>query len=186
MESLKHILILVIAIFGANVCRAQVADPLNQNKKVHGEWSSESEEVVSKKKKNQNKVEEAKPDFINNVQNRPQSELMINNSCPEDFTVEFISLVGNRASQEVTLTIRFTNHRINESIYIRNLLAFNQEGDEFSDYTLGSFKTLTDVPQKTSWEVGQMLPSKNAKLTALSFNIGECTVEMRDIPIDWK
>ena len=185
MRDFRHILVLVIAIFGANICCAQITDPLNQNKKVHGEWSTEAEEVISKKKNNDSK-EDNKPIIDNTVQSQPQAQVKINNSCPEDLTVEFISLVGNSSSQEVTLTIRFTNHRVNEYIYIRNFLAFNQEGDEFSSYTIGGYNTLTDVAQKTSWRVGQMLPSKNMKLTALSFNIGGCTVEMRNIPIDWK
>ncbi len=185
MRYLRHILILVITIFGVNTCFAQVLDPLNQNKKVNGEWSTEAEEVISKKKNNDS-TEEQKTVIDNNVQSKPQTKVKINNSCPEDITVELISLVGNKSSQEVSITIRFTNHRINESIYIRNFLAFNQEGDKFTDYSLGSFNTLTDIAQKTSWKVGQMLPSKNAKLTALSFSIGGCTIEMRDVPIDWK
>lgn len=179
-----YIISMFIAILIGNNCFAQVVDPLNQNKKVQGEWSAEAETVISKKKNNDSKVENKN---VNNIsQTTVKSNVKINNSCPDDITVELLSLVGNKSSQEVSITIRFTNHRINESIYIRNFLAFNQEGDEFSYYSLGSFNTLTDVPQKTSWKVGQMLPSKNAKLTALSFTIGGCTIEMRDVPIDWK
>jgi len=178
------IISVVIAIISGNNCFAQVEDPLNQHKKVHGEWSSESETVISKKKKDQNKEEDKTS--TNNVQSATQSKVKINNSCPDDLTVELISLVGNKSSQEVTITIRFTNHKVNDYYYIRNFLAFNQEGDEFSSYTIGGYNTLTDVPQKTSWKVGQMLPSKNVKLPALSFTIGGCTIEMRDLPIDWK
>lgn len=183
MRKIGLIISMVIAILSCNNCFAQVEDPLNQNKKVHGEWSDESETVISKKK-NQNKEEDKTN--INNVQSATQSKVKINNSCPDELTVELISLVGNKSSQEVTITIRFTNHKVNDYLYIRNFLAFNQEGDEFSSYTIGGYNTLTDVPQKTSWKVGHMLPSKNAKLSALSFNIGGCTIEMRDVPIDWK
>lgn len=185
MKNTIMIIMFVIAILGCNNCFAQIEDPLNQNKKVHREWDSEAEEVISKKKKNQDKVEENNP-VVNNVQAKPQSNVKINNSCPDKLTVELVSLVGNKSSQEVTITIRFTNHKINESMYLKNYLAFNEEGEEFSGYSMGHYKTLTDIPQKASWKIGQMLPSKNKKLTAISFMLGDCTIEMRDIPIDWK
>lgn len=184
MRKLSVVISVIIAILGTNTAFAQVVDPLNQNKKVHGEWSSESETVISKKKNNLNKEESKNAD--DKSQTAVKSNVKISNSCPDDITVELLSLSGNKSSQEVTITIRFTNHRINEYIYIRHFLAFNQDGDEFSDYTIGGYNTLTDVPQKTSWKVGQMLPSRNSKLTALSFNIGGCVIEMRDVPIDWK
>ena len=67
MRYLRHILILVITIFGVNICFAQVLDPLNQNKKVNGGWSAEAEEVISKKKNNDS-TEEQKTVIDNNVQ----------------------------------------------------------------------------------------------------------------------
>lgn len=175
--------LLIMLIFGMNLAVAQSEDPLNRNLKVNGKWSNESEEVITKKKK-QNKTEENKQCVDNNAKNEPKVE--INNSCPDDLSVELLSLKGNRSSQEVTITIKFTNHKINEYMYIKNFLAFNQEGDEFSEYNVGGYNTLTDVPQKTSWKVGQMLPSKNDRLTALSFTIGGCAIEMRNVPIEWK
>ena len=100
-----------------------------------------------------------------------------------------MELSGNKASQTVDLTIRFTNHDVNQSVSIRSFIAYNGEGDEFSSLLptpSNSFDTFTDVPVKTKWEVGQMLPSKNSKLTAISFKVDGCTIEMRNLTIDWK
>lgn len=168
-------------------CRAQVEDPLNQGSlKVDGNWSREQEQVITKKK-NKKQVEikaQPTPEQKKPVQTKPK--VQVNVSCPERLTVEFVSLIGNRSSQMVTINIKFTNHDVNDSFYIRYFVAYNENGDTFSRSSLGSYRTLTDVSQNASWEFGQMLPSKNSKITALSFTLGGCDVEMRDIPIDWK
>lgn len=57
---------------------------------------------------------------------------------------------------------------------------------EINCYSIGSFETLTDVPVKAKWEVGQMLPKKNPKLAALRFLMSGCDIKMRDVPIKWK
>ncbi len=117
--------------------------------------------------------------------NKPQIPVI--NACEEDLTVEFVSLVGDKVSQKVYLTIRFTNHDINQTKQIRDFRAYTVDGDIFSDsYPTGNFETLTDVPVKATWEVGQMVPKKNPKLAALRFTISGCDIEMRDIPIKWK
>ena len=41
----------VVSLF-ANQCFAQINDPLNQSKKVNEGWSSQPEQVISKKKNN--------------------------------------------------------------------------------------------------------------------------------------
>lgn len=117
--------------------------------------------------------------------NKPQIPVI--NACEEDLTVEFVSLVGDKVSQKVYLTIRFTNHDINQTKQIRDFRAYTVDGDIFSDsYPTDNFETLTDVPVKAAWEVGQMVPKKNPKLAALRFTISGCDIEMRDIPIKWK
>ena len=109
------------------------------------------------------------------------------NACEEDLTVELVSLVGDKASQKVYITIKFTNHDINQTKQIRDFRAYTIEGDIFSDnYPTNNIETLTDVPVKASWEVGQMVPKKNPKLAAVRFTISGCDIEMRDIPIKWK
>lgn len=154
-------------------------------------WNSQIEQALNKKKGQpaQNVVREDKKNEQNVVREDKvveQPEVEIKNTCFDKISVDLVSLQGNRASQEVTITISFTNHEINKNVYIRNFDAYNEEGDHFSLYNIGSFSTLTDITQKTSWKVGQMLPSKNSKLTAISFRIDDCTIEMRNLPIDWR
>ena len=179
LSNMKNYLLLA-ALFVASILtnniQAQVNDPLN-----HGVWSNESEEVISKKKKtNNNATTQTKE-----IQSTEQG-IDIQNSCPEKISVELISLAGNRASQTVDITIKYTNHDVNATMRIRDFLAYNEEGNEFSVYNAGSNESFTDVPIKASWRVGQMLPSKNNKLPVISFRINDCTIEMRNIPIEWR
>ena len=121
------------------------------------------------------------------ILNMSKSEFPVVNACEEDLTVELVSLIGDKTSQNVYITIKFTNHDINQTKQIRDFRAYTIDGDIFSDsYPTDSFETLTDVPVKASWEVGQMLPKKNPKLAALRFTISGCDIEMRDVPIKWK
>ena len=163
----------VFSLF-ANQCFAQSNDPLNQSKKVNDGWSTEQEKVITKKKSNQNEV---KTETIVNVKEE----------TPDKISVELISLIGNKGSQNVEITIKFTNHDVNEKMSVKNFVAYNEEGNEFTDYYPASgLNTFTDVPVKVSWTFGKMLPSKNSKIPAMSFMISDCTIEMRDVVIDWR
>lgn len=189
MKNISLSLLFLMMFFGCAECFAQVEDPLNQNSlKVQENWSTQEEQVITKKKKKEQKIVEKpaqnKPEQKKPVQNKPKVQVSV--SCPEKFSVEFVSLIGNRASQDVTLSIKFTNHDVNSDVYIRKFVAYNENGDSFSIFSIDSFRTLTDVPQNASWKFGQMLPSKNSKITAMSFKLDECEVEIRDIPIDWR
>ena len=177
----------------------QVVEPKYIHKKVNDRvWSSQEEEAINKKKdkpiekqvekiiiKEQVIVKEEKT-IVKEEKVVEQPKIEISNPCFDDISVELVSLEGNKSSQQVTITISFTNHQINKNVYIKNFDAYNEEGDHFSTWSIGSFTTLTDITQKTSWKVGQMLPSKNSKLTAITFQIDDCTVEMRNLPIDWR
>lgn len=173
----------VVSLF-ANQCFAQINDPLNQSKKVNGEWSTEQEEVVTKKKKNENKNETV----VNIKESVPsKNNVKITNSCPDKISVELVSLIGNRSAQDVEITIKFINHDVNEKMSIKDFVAYNEEGNEFSDYyPVFGISTFTDVPVKASWKFGKMLPNKNSKMPAMSFRIGDCTIEMRDVVIEWR
>ena len=68
-----------------------------------------------------------------------------------------------------------------------NNITYNEEGDMFTDlYPVDDREAITDVPIKLKWEVGQMLPSRNSKLTVMTFEINDCTIEIRNVPIEWK
>ncbi len=173
----KNLLLLALFVVAllSNEIQAQVNDPLN-----HGVWSNESEEVIKKKKTDNNATTQT-----TEVQPTRQG-IEIQNSCPDKISVELISLAGYRASQTVNITIKYTNHGINATMRIKDFKAYNEEGEEFTVYNPGSNDSFTDVPIKSSWEVGQMLPSKNSKLPVISFRINDCTIEMRNVPIDWR
>ena len=172
----------VLSLF-TNQCFAQSNDPLNQGKKVNDGWSSQQEKVITKKKKNQNEV---KTETIVKEET-PKNNIKIINSCPDKISVELVSLIGNKGSQNVEITIKFTNHDVNEKMSINNFVAYNEEGNEFTDYyPVSGVNTFTDVPVKASWKFGKMLPNKNSKIPAMSFRIGDCTIEMRDVVIDWR
>ena len=172
----------------ANQCFAQINDPLNQSSKAGVKWSTEQEEVITKKSKNEDKnknegEDKGKSEIINSHKNN----IKITNTNPDKISVELVSLIGNRASQYVEITIKFINHDVNEKMSIKDFVAYNEEGNEFSDYyPVFGISTFTDVPVKASWKFGKMLPNKNSKMPAMSFRIGDCTIEMRDVVIDWR
>ena len=184
MKKAITLLTLFVVTLLANQCFAQSNDPLNQsNKKVNEGWSSQPEQVISKKKKN---VSENKTETVVNVKESSPTVKIIN-SNPDKISVELVSLIGNRGAQNVEITIKFTNHDVNEKMSIRDFVAYNEEGNEFTDYyPVSGINTFTDVPVKASWKFGKMLPNKNSKIPAMSFKIGDCTIEMRDVQIDWR
>lgn len=121
------------------------------------------------------------------IMNVNNNQIQVISACEDDLSVEFISLIGDKASQNVNITFKFTNHDINKDLKVRDFMAYTIDGEIFSiHYPTNNIATLTDVPVKASWEVGQMVPKKNPMLAALRFTINGCDIEMRDIPIKWK
>lgn len=186
MRKIAILLTLLITFISVNVVTAQSKDPLNQSKKNKGGWNSQNEEVISKKKKQNQTI--TNMDFESAEEDVFQaSGTVVLNSCEEDITVEFVSLVGSKASQMVNVTVKYTNHNVNTTMKMRSFKAYNEEGDIFTDgYPLSDREAITDVPMKLKWEVGKMLPSRNSKLTVMTFEINGCTIEIRDVPIEWK
>ncbi len=184
-KTLTLLTLFVICLF-ANQCIAQIEDPLNQSSKSNVKWSTEQEEVITKKDKNEIKNKDKNETIIKDSKSQ-KNNTKITNTNPDKISVELVSLIGNRASQYVEITIKFTNHDVNEKMSINNFVAYNEEGNEFTDYyPVSGVNTFTDVPVKASWKFGKMLPNKNSKIPAMSFRIGDCTIEMRDVVIDWR
>lgn len=197
------VLMFIVSLSSVDECMAQNRIGSNSNQSIdsrkkidNNTWSKENEKPLNKKKKQQpvhtqiivNNAEDntVHKDVIKEENAENKTSVTINNPCSDDLSIELLSLQGNKASQIVTITVAFTNHQINKTVYIKDFNAYNEEGDHFSTWNIGSYTTLTDIKQKTSWEVGQMLPSKNSKLTAISFKVDGCTIEMRNLTIDWK
>ena len=187
MKKISILFALIVILTSVDITCAQSKDVLNQTKKKSkSEWNTASEEVISKKKKQNQTV--TNTDFESAEEDAFETAgIVVLNSCEEDITVEFVSLVGSKASQTVNVTIKYTNHNVNTRMKVRSFKAYNEEGDMFTDlYPVDDREAITDVPIKLKWEVGQMLPSRNSKLTVMTFEINDCTIEIRNVPIEWK
>lgn len=186
----KYLLITTILLgLVSNNCFAQVEDPLNQNALKVQENSNRQKEEVLTKKKPQKPVE----NIESVTQPRPAKQIerkipaiKINNPCPDKITVELKSLTGNLSSQTVTLNMKFINHDVNKKFWLREFKAYNEEGNSF-DAPFYSYETFTDVPVNAIINIyGKMLPANNKKLNIISFTLDGCSVEMRDVPIQWQ
>lgn len=191
---MKNTLILLLTLFSVNVVFAQSRDIPSQGAKRTIGWSNEEEQAVTKKK-TQIHTQQENNISIDNDDSEPKISLPqeqptydISNACEDILTVEFVSLIGSKADQEVVVTIKYINHDVEKYVKITHSKAFTEDGDVFDDMypNAHSCDAATDVPVKAQWTIGKMLPSKNSKLTLLSFKINDCKIEMRNVPIIWK
>ncbi len=195
---MKKLIYVLIALMFVSVVPemafAQSDDPFEQQTLKARDNTTKREKKISRKKTEQ--TEEvtpmtATPKQKAEEQPKPKAdkEMTISNPCDEWLDVEFVSLIGSKSSQILTLTIRFTNHDVNKRMYVGgSFVAYDCEGNEHSrGGSTSDFSTVTDIPVKTTVEVpGKINPSQNKVLPVMSFKIGECLIEMRNIPINWK
>ena len=189
---MKRLILCLIAVMFLSalpvMTSAQSNDPFEQET-LKATGNNGREKKVSRKKQAapEAKTEPApapapqKPEKKNNF--------TISNSCDEWLDVEFVSLIGSIAGQNVQLTIKFTNHDVNKHIYVGNrFLAYDSEGNEHArNWSSGDYNALTDIPIKTTMDVpGKINPSKTTVMPVIKFDIGECKIEMRNVPIEWK
>ena len=118
-------------------------------------------------------------------------DITISNSCEGETGMDFkfVSLIGDKEEQTVTLTGKFINHDVNKNLRVGdNLIAYDEEGNAHNNArNIQTYKALTDITVKFSLEIpGQMVPKRNKKMTVISFGIGDCHIEMRNVPIVWK
>ena len=169
------------------VASAQSNDPFEQKTLKATGKSGKHEKKVSRKKveapvETATVVDDEKP------QAKKQT-VTLSNPCEDWLDVEFVSLVGSRANQTITLTLKVTNHSTNKDMYIGgNFVGYDCEGEEHArGYSPERYSTLTDVPFKTSFEVpGKINPNKTTVMPAMIFSVGDCRIEMKNVPIDWK
>lgn len=125
-------------------------------------------------------------------QTKPEAkkdDMVIVNPCSEWLELEFVELAGDRSKQTLSMTYKVTNHDVNKSMYVgRDVLAYDDNGGEHSNYYSGArFDMVTDVMVSYTMDIpGQVLPSKVKKLTYVSFEVGGCKIEMRNVRINWK
>ena len=180
---------------------AQSNDPFEQKTLKTSSKDKNREKKVGRKKQ-QPKTQEVKPQEVKNEEAAPekqpvviqelkvaQDEMTISNPCAEWLDVEFVSLIGSKATQTINLTLKITNHDVNKDMNIGgNFVAYDREGDEHSrGWAPEHHKAMTDVPLKTSFEIpGKINPNKTKSMPVMTFKIGECSIEMKNVPIDWK
>ena len=121
---------------------------------------------------------------------QPVNNMTISNSCSDWLDFELVSVIGSRGSQMVQLTVKITQHSTNQRMSVGGgLVAYDCDGVEHSrDWSAGgTFDFFTDVPVKTSFEIpGKINPNTTIVMPVISFKVGDCRIEMRNVTIDWR
>lgn len=113
----------------------------------------------------------------------------ISNPC-QDETIDFklISLIGDKEEQTLVLNCRFINRDVNANIAVGgNLVCYDTEGVAHNTYSSRSYDARTDKKVNFSINIpGKVVPRKVKKLSVVSFDIGDCRITMKNVPIIWK
>ena len=120
---------------------------------------------------------------------KPVNEMVISNPCSEWLDFELVSVVGSRGSQTVKMTMKLTQHQTNKRMSVGgNFIAYDCEGIEHSrGYSVSTYDMITDVTVRTEMDIpGKINPNNTKVMPVIIFNVGDCRIEMRNVPIDWK
>lgn len=199
MKKLIHILIgFMFALAIPEIVMAQSNDPFEHQTLKARDNTTKKEKKINRKKNVEAEVKEtpapAPKQEVKEVKKEEpklqvKNEMTISNPCDEWLDVEFVSLIGSKANQTVRLTMRMINHGLNKDIRVGSrFLAYDTDGEEHArDYSSDNFNTLTDIPVKFTIDVpGKINPSTTKVMPVMSFNLGDCRIEMRNVPINWK
>ncbi len=113
----------------------------------------------------------------------------ISNPCEgESLDFKLISLIGDKDEQTMVLNCRFINRDVNKNIRVGgNLISYDTQGIEHNSSRTKEYKALTDVKVSFSIDIpGKVVPRKVKKMAVISFDLGDCRIEMRNVPIMWK
>ena len=171
------------------IASAQSNDPFEQKTLKASGKSGGKEQKVNRRKETAQPAKPAAKEEKTEQAAKAVSPIMLSNPCEDWLDVEFVSLVGSRANQTIKLTLKVTNHSTNKDMNIGgNFVAYDSEGEEHTrGYAPERYSTLTDIPFKTSFEIpGKINPNKTTVMPVMNFSIGDCRIEMRNVPIDWK
>ena len=120
---------------------------------------------------------------------KPVNEMTISNPCSDWLDFELVSIIGSRGSQTVKMTMKLTQHQTNKRISVGgNFIAYDCDGVEHSrGYSTASYDMITDVTVKTEMDIpGKINPNNTKVMPVIIFNVGDCRIEMRNVPIDWR
>lgn len=115
--------------------------------------------------------------------------IQISNPCEgEDIDFKLISLIGDKEEQTMVLNCRFINRNVNKEIRVGgNFVCYDSEGVAYGASRSQSFDAKTDKKINFSIELqGKALPKKVKKMAVIAFDIDDCRIEMRNVPIIWK
>ena len=118
-------------------------------------------------------------------------DIQISNPCEGETGLDFkiISLIGDKDEQTVTFTGKFINHDVNKNVSVGgNFISYDAEGNGHNSLRdVAAYKALTDVGVKFSFRIpGKMVPKRNKKMAVIAFDIDDCRIELRNVPIIWK
>ncbi len=113
----------------------------------------------------------------------------ISNNCEnEELDFKLISLIGDKKEQTIVLNGRFINRDVNKDLRVGgNLIAYDTEGVPHNSNRSTQYEALTDKKVYFSLEIpGKAVPRKVKKMAIIAFDIDNCRVELRNVPIIWK
>lgn len=118
-------------------------------------------------------------------------DILISNPCAgEEMDFKLVSLKGDKDSQTMTLHGRLINRNVNKDIYVgKNLVAYDCLGVAHNSSNGSSTKLKARTDEKVYFSVkipGQVVPKKVKKMAAITFDIDNCRVEIRNVPIIWE
>lgn len=116
-------------------------------------------------------------------------DIQISNPCEgENLDFKLISLIGDKEEQILVLNCRLINRDVNKDIRVGgHLVAYDTEGNEHSGNRTSEYTAKTDKKVDFSLDIpGKVLPKKVKKMAVISFDIGDCNIEIRNVPIIWK
>lgn len=116
-------------------------------------------------------------------------DITISNPCEgEIIDFKLISLIGDKEEQTMVLNCRLINRDVNKDIRVGgNFIAYDTEGAEHKTSRSDSYKAKTDKKVNFSIEIpGKAIPKKVKKMAVIAFDMDDCRVELRNVPIIWK
>lgn len=116
-------------------------------------------------------------------------DIEISNQCENDeIDFKLISLMGDKDEQTMVLNCRIINRNVNKDIRIGgNLVSYDTEGNEHNSNRSTAYRALTDKKVNFSINIpGKVLPKKVKKMAVIAFDVDDCRVELRNVPIIWK
>ncbi|MBQ6084322.1 MAG: hypothetical protein IJK92_08235 [Bacteroidales bacterium] len=113
----------------------------------------------------------------------------ISNPCQgEEMDFKLISLIGDKEEQTMVLNCRLINRGVNKDVRVGgNFVAYDTEGVGHNG--ISGFNITAKTDKKVDFHInipGKVVPRKVKKMAAITFDIDDCHIEMKNVPIMWK